>query len=311
MMRVRVWYVCCVPSAFGITPPAFAHVTTLPVTPDGIWLAWSFEFWVVAPMLLVHWLYGRGVLKLWRSAGWGRGIGYRQAACFLGGEVLLVIALVSPLDPLGATLQSAHMAQHGILAAFAPPLLLLGRPDAAFAWALGPRLASALAQVKARLAFLAAPLVAAALHAAALWLWHLPLLYEAALENDMLHRLEHLSFFATGLLLWSALLKGAQRITAAPAAIAAGLATLILSGFLAALLTFAPQPFYAWYDGRAQLWGLTPLEDQQLAGLLMWVPMSPAYLAASLAAAFVLITHTSPDRNLRTAHRRQFSELAF
>ena len=268
---------------------ALAHATTLPVPPQTLWQAWSFEPWVVIPLFAVHWLYGRGLSLLWGSAGRGRGISIAQAGCFLAGEAALFVALMSPLDALGSTLQAAHMTQHMLLIAVAPPLLLLGRPEAAFGWALGARGGRALARMRTELAWLAAPVVAAALHAAAIWAWHIPSLYHAALENDFVHWLEHIAFLSTGMLLWSVLLRGVKRPSHAPAAMAAGLATLLHSGFLAALFTFSPVLFYPWYDGRAQLWDLTPLTDQQLAGLIMWVPGMPVYLAVILLAARNLI----------------------
>jgi putative membrane protein len=275
--------------AFILPDAAHAHAVTLPVTPDTLWQNWSFDLWVVLPLLVSHWLYGRGVLRLWASAGLGRGISMVQAGCFLAGELALVAALLSPLDPLGSTLQSAHMTQHMILIALAPPLLLAGRPDAAFAWAIGPRGAQLIAQVKSALGWLARPFPATALHAAAIWGWHAPQVYHAALENDFVHWLEHLSFFGTGLLIWSVFLAGMRRRSMAPAAMAASFVTILHSGFLAALFTFSPRHFYPWYDGRAQLWGLTPLADQQLAGLIMWVPAMPLYLGVVLMAAHTLL----------------------
>jgi putative membrane protein len=268
---------------------ALAHATTLPVTPQTLWQNWSFEPWIVIPLFALHWLYGRGLSRLWASAGRGRGISVAQAGCFLAGEAAFVLALISPLDALGSTLQAAHMTQHMLLIAVAPPLLLMGRPEAAFGWALGAHGGRALARLRTELAFLAAPVAAAALHAAAIWAWHLPSLYHAALENDFVHWLEHIAFFSTGMLLWSVLLRGVKRPAHAPAAMAAGLATILHSGFLAALFTFSPVLFYPWYDGRAQLWDLTPLADQQLAGLIMWVPGMPVYLAVILLAARTLI----------------------
>lgn len=291
-MRAPGWPICLAACAAALPGQAFAHSTILPVTPHEVWQTWDFDWWIVLPLLLIHWLYGRGLRKLWSHAGMGRGIGYLQAASFLAGEVLLVIALISPLDPLGGTLQAAHMTQHTILIAFAPPLLLLGQPGVALAWALGPDWGARFARLRARFRFLAEPFTATALYAAAIWVWHTPVLYDLALRNDAIHWVEHMSFFATGLLFWSVMLRGARWPNGAPGAIAASLATIIHSGFLAALLTFSPVLFYSWYDGRSQLWGLTALEDQQLAGLIMWVPVMPPYLAACLAAAWCLITRS-------------------
>jgi putative membrane protein len=273
--------------------PASAH-GPVPVQPETLWLSWSLDPWVLVPLAVVHWLYGRGVLRLWAQAGRGRGVSRANVMSFAAGEAALVIALVSPLDALGGTLLTAHMAQHALLVAVAPPLLLLGRLGAAFAWALpgGGRkrlLASAAWRWAARLGrALARPLLAAALHGLALWLWHAPALFEAALEHPWLHALEHATFFGTALLFWRAVLDAGPLRRAGPA-LGAALATLVHGGLLAALITMAPHPFYGWYAGRSLLWGLDALEDQQLGGLLMWVPMGMIYLGACLGLAWRLI----------------------
>ena len=269
--------------------PAAAHGPA-PIQPDALWRAWSFDPLVIAPLLIAHWAYGRGVLRLWARAGRWRGIGRTQVLLFVLGELALVVALISPLDQLGGTLLSAHMAQHGLLVAVAPPLLLLGQPGAAFAWALPRgwskgRLAATAWQALARLGrALSRPLPAASLHGLALWAWHAPGLFDAALEREWLHTLEHVSFFGTGLLFWRAILD-TRSIRRIGPALGAAFATLMHGGLLGGLVTMAPVPLYSWYDGRAELWGLTPLEDQQLAGLLMWVPMGLVYFAACLLLA--------------------------
>jgi putative membrane protein len=259
-----------------------------------LWQAWSFDPLVVASLLIAHWAYGRGVLRLWARAGRWRGIGRRQVVSFAFGEMALVVALLSPLDQLGGTLLAAHMAQHGLLVAAAPPLLLLGQPGAAFAWALPAgwsrgSLAAAAWRPLARLERgLSRPLPAVILHGLALWGWHAPGLFNAAIEHEWLHRLEHAAFFGTGLLFWRALLNARSDRRIGPA-LGGAFVTLVHGGFLGALITLAPIPLYGWYIGRAELWGMTTLGDQQLAGLLMWVPMSVVYLGACLLLAGRLV----------------------
>jgi putative membrane protein len=186
------------------------------------------------------------------------------------------------------------MAQHGLLVAVAPPLLLMGRPGAAFAWALPTGwskggFAAAAWRPLARLGqVLSRPLPAAVLHGLALWVWHAPWLFDAALEREWLHRLEHASFFGTALLFWRSILGVRSGHRAGPA-LGASFATLIHGGLLGALITTAPYPLYAWYRGRTELWGLSRLADQQLAGVLMWAPMGMIYLAACLYLAHRLI----------------------
>ena len=273
--------------------PAAAH-GPVPVQPEALWLSWPLDPWVLVPLAVAHLLYGRGVLRLWAQAGRGRGVSRANVLSFAAGEIALVVALVSPLDALGGTLLTAHMAQHAVLVAVAPPLLLLGRPGAAFAWALpaGRRrrfLGSGAWRWAARLGrVLALPLPAAVLHGLALWLWHAPALFDAALEHPWLHALEHATFFGTALLFWRAVLDAGPARRIGPA-LGAAFGTLVHGGLLAALITMAPHPFYGWYAGRSLLWGLDTLDDQQLGGLLMWIPMGTVYLGACLGLAWRLI----------------------
>ena len=134
----------------------------------------------------------------------------------------------------------------------------------------------------------ARPLPAAALHALAIWIWHAPGPFQAALQNEALHDLEHASFFLTALLFWQSVIAASRSPSSLIAAIVATLVTLIQSGFLGALLTLSGRPLYPSYSG-SELWGLSPIEDQQLAGLVMWVPMGGIYLIAGLLLAARLI----------------------
>jgi cytochrome c oxidase assembly factor CtaG len=172
--------------------------------------------------------------------------------------------------------------------AVAAPLLVVARPLATMFWALpqgwrGPLGgATRLPALRALWRVLTNPLAATILHGAALWAWHLPALFNAALDSEALHWLQHVSFFGTGLFFWWAILNGRLRERGYGAAIFYLFATALHSGFLGILLTFAPAPLYAGQDAAAA-WGLTRLEDQQLAGLIMWVPAGLVYAAAALA----------------------------
>ncbi|HEV7253477.1 MAG TPA: cytochrome c oxidase assembly protein [Mesorhizobium sp.] len=217
-------------------------------------------------------------------------------ACFLCGQIVLSIALLSPLATSGG-LFTAHMIQHVLLVALAPPLLLLGRPELfgplglPRAWRVNFFRARAVRAGLAALRAAGRPLPAAVLHGAALWAWHAPALFEAAERSVWLHALEHFSFFATALLFWHGVVR-AKTPEAALAGAASALATLVHSGFLAALLVFSPAVLYPDATAGAPLWGLTPLEDQQLAGVVMWVPAGLVYLLAGLLlAARVIAPH--------------------
>ncbi len=223
------------------------------------------------------------------------------ALSFAGGLAALIVALISPLDSLGGTLLSAHMAQHGLLAGVAPPLLLMGRPGVAFVWGVSPifnlnPMTSGLWRTMTAVTHrLSSPLIATLLYGVMIWSWHAPSLFGAAVEYDWVHALQHGSFFVPALLFWRALLdaKSARR---AASAMLATFVTFMHTGLLGGLITMAPKAFYPAYFGRTEVWGVTALEDQQIAGLLMWVPLGLPYLAAGLVlVSRVLGTHLDTD----------------
>jgi putative membrane protein len=262
-----------------------------PLAPHDLWAAWSWEPLVVVPLVLSAWLYIRGVRALWFTSGRGRGIRHREAVAFASGWATLTLSLVSPLHRLGGVLFTAHMAQHELLMVVAAPLLVLGRPMIPFLWALPQawrRIAgswSASAVVSRTWKLITRPSVAWALHAVAIWVWHAPSLYQATLSSEMVHTLQHVSFFGTGLLFWWTVLRGAGVRLARPAAVIYLFTTAGHTSLLGALMTFSPRLWYPLYDATTVPWGLTPLEDQQLAGVIMWVPAGLSYLIAALALA--------------------------
>ena len=239
---------------------------------------WSFEPVVVTLLAVTALLYFGGVVRLWRAAGVGRGVGRLQVVAFATGWLALVVALVSPVDTLGGILFSAHMVQHELLMLAGAPMIVLGRPLIAMLWALPARWRSPAANwsqhegvVRAWRA-ITAPLVATVLHGLALWIWHLPSLYQATLRNDFIHSLQHTSFILTAALFWTSLIHGRYGRIGYGAGVAYVFITGIHSGALGALLTFAPALVYPIYGPITRQWGLDALEDQQLAGLIMWVP---------------------------------------
>lgn len=203
-------------------------------------------------------LYGRAVV---RRAPLRNG----NVAAFATGWSAIAVALLSPLDHAAASSFGFHMVQHQLLMIVAPPLLILGRPFTALAASL-PRAALRIAAWPLRIP----PLAAWGLHAAALWFWHVPRLFEAGLQSDGVHALQHASFFFCALLFWWTVFRRVRSGTAALFV----LTTMLHAGALAALLTFAPVPMYA--D--------TSLDEQQLGGLIMWVPAGYAMLLAALLA---------------------------
>ncbi len=269
--------------------PALAHAPAAAVPPQLAELSqWNLEPWLVGLLAAAAALYALGLARLWRHAGAARGIERWQALSFTGGWLALAAALVSPLDRLGAVLFSAHMVQHEVLMIVAAPLLVLGRPLAAWTWALQPRERRLAGRATRSGVFASAwhaitqPLAAWGLHALALWAWHAPQLFEAALHDEWVHVLQHASFFGTALLFWWAVLGPDPRSRGQGLAIALLFTTMLHTGALGALLSLAPTAWYPSYAASAAALGVDPIADQQLGGLLMWVPGSVAYLLAAL-----------------------------
>ena len=255
--------------------------------PHDLWSAWSFEPLVVITLITAGVLYSVGLRRLW-SRGAGVGIRRWEAAAFAGGWLMTVIALVSPLHALGGVLFSAHMTQHELLISICAPLLVIGRPLVPFLWGLPLSWRRKLgnwtrnAGVSSAWYALSLPAVAFTLHAAALWIWHLPGPYQATLTSEVAHSLQHASFLGTGLLFWWTVFKSRGSELGYGAAVFYLFGTALQTGALGALLTFAPGLWYPAYAATTGPWGLSPLEDQQLGGLIMWIPGSIPYVLGGL-----------------------------
>jgi putative membrane protein len=245
-----------------------------------IWTKWEFDPGVTVPLVLSAALYAIGSAK-------HMGITRLQQACFWTGWCSLVVALVSPLHPLGEVLFSAHMLQHEILMLISAPLLVASRPLVTFLWALPFEWRRTLGRssktraVRSSWLWLTAPLTAWWIHAIAIWGWHAPPLMEAALGSDLAHTAQHLSFFLSALLFWWALFYAHGR-RAYGSGVLYIFTTAVHTGILGALLTLAPRLWYPSYANTTQAWGLIPLQDQQIGGLIMWVPASVVYLIAGM-----------------------------
>lgn len=182
-----------------------------------------------------------------------RRLGARPAP-LLGGFAVLFLLFVSPLCALSSSLFAMRVTHHVALTALAAPLIAMALPRGGgrlTGWTIG--------------------------HAAIFWAWHTPAAYGFALASDSAYWLMQASLLGSAIGLWRAV-----RMASPPAAVGALLATMVQMGLLGALLTFAATPLYAWHAVTTQLWGLSPLEDQQLAGLIMWVPGAGLYLGAAL-----------------------------
>jgi cytochrome c oxidase assembly factor CtaG len=254
---------------------------------------WSAEPLVAANIALWLALYGRGVHRLWRLDGRARGISRGRAAAFGLGMLALALALLSPLDVLSSELAWVHMVQHMTLMVVAAPLLVLGRPGLAVFWALPAPWRKRLADARRRLtrrslaAWLWRPMGLWAIFALTLWIWHLPALYEAALRLSWVHDMQHLAFFGAGCLFWRVLADPLGRRWLPPLLGVIYLFTTSLHATLLGLfMALAPRPWYPTYAHRAPGWGLSAIADQQLAGLIMWMP---ACLVFAVAAVWLIV----------------------
>lgn len=264
---------------------AHAHVGDLDVS--NAWKAWSTEPNLVGPIVFLGWAYGVGWLRVRaRSPSTPR---KGDLGWFVAGWSALTLALISPIHPLGSVLFSVHMIQHELLMVVAAPLLVLGRTELYLLCAL-PATAGARATRLTRdfgLAYLwrgiNRPLVAWSLHAGALWAWHMPRWFEATLSSPWIHTAQHISFLGTAVIFWQAVFRSPKRRAAYGASILYLFTTGIHTGALGALLTFTTNVWYPVYAPTTPVWGLTPLEDQQLGGLIMWVPAGLIYVVAGLA----------------------------
>ncbi len=261
---------------------------------------------LVSSLAVLFGAYAAGVVRLWRTAGYGRGIRPFAALAFGGGWLALVVAVSPPVDEWSDRWLSAHMIQHELLMVIAAPLIALSAPAVALLWALptGTRRRMVESSLRPSFAFawtaVTSPLSAFLLHALALWVWHLPALYDYALEHEGVHVLQHICFFATAALFWWAIIHGRYGRIGYGVAVIYVFATTVHGGVLGALLALSPRVWYAQYlvnHGAA----LTPLEDQQLAGLLMWVPAGLIFVVGGLALFAAWLRQS--ERLSRSLHR--------
>ncbi|GAB4515335.1 MAG: cytochrome c oxidase assembly protein [Anaerolineae bacterium] len=238
------------------------------------WNAWSWNPIIGALLALAGWRYMDGVWRLWRRAGTGRGVRRWQVAAFWGGWIALFIALISPLETYSTASLAMHMIQHLLLMLIAPPLLVLGLPPRAVLGMIPMPWRHPLVRWWQRQTglrqlwhMLTETWVAWGVYALVLWGWHLPPLYQLAVENTLVHMLEHASFFGAAFLFWQGL--EAQL----GLGVLAIFTTAVHSSILGALMTFSTQIWYPVYGS---------LEDQQIAGLIMWMPGGIIFVIAGL-----------------------------
>jgi putative membrane protein len=250
---------------------------------------WTWEPVTIGLVLLSAVLYALGLLQLWRRAGVDRGIRVWEAAAFAAGLLSIGAALLSPLAWLSTILFSAHMTQHEILMLVSAPMLVFGRPLQAFLWAFRPARREQIARLTQRSSIAATwhaltdPAAVFLLHAAALWIWHIPPLYDAAIANEAVHAGQHASFLITAALFWWGMVHGRYGRISYGVGVLYVFLTALHSSVLGALLTVAPNVWYPPYVRTGAEWRVDALQDQQLAGLLMWVPSGVIFIVFGLA----------------------------
>lgn len=246
-----------------------------PPSPDALWTRWNLDPILIAALLTALLLYLAGAA---RSTGPGQDIPPWRRAAFVAGWATAALSLISPLCPLSVSLFSARVGQHMILSLAAAPLVMLGRPGTSLA-RLAPRAALRLAANRPLAAARGAAGSAMAF-GIALWVWHAPGPYDATFASPAVYWLMHLTVFAAALAVWNVLLDAS--VPSAVPSLAVGAVSTMQMTFLGAIITLTPRLLYAPHAVTPYAWGLTQAGDQQLGGLIMWVPGCSIFLAVTL-----------------------------
>jgi len=272
MMRLVRFF----PALLLLAPAAaWAHAGHPHPEPPG----WSFEPWAIVPLFLALVAYLIGLVRLWNRAGSSRPVVRRNATLFLLGWFMLAGAIASPLHEAGGRSFTMHMIEHELIMMVAAPLLALSRPLGVMIWALPLRArvaAGGLGRVRAIVPlwrWMIAPVPATVLQGIVIWAWHAPPLFNAALRHEGWHIVQHLCFLISALLFWWAMAFGRGGARGIGLSALCLFVTSFIGGALGALMTFSASPWYADYAAMGMTpYGLSPEQDQQLAGLIMWIP---------------------------------------
>ena len=245
--------------------------------------------WTLDPVLIVP----LGLALLIYLVGWARLAGRASTpvrpASFLAGWTILTLSLISPLHEAGERSFTMHMIEHELIMLGATLLLAASSAGGILAWGLPRRFRLALggswtSSLQALWRRLTEPVTATAVQGAIMWGWHAPFLFDRALDHSGWHIAQHAWFFASSLLFWWAMLHP-RRAGGYGVSAACLFATSLIGGALGALMSFSASPWYADYAAMGMTGiGLDPVADQQLAGLVMWIPGG---LVHGLAALFL------------------------
>jgi putative membrane protein len=273
----------------GARPAAGATIArildpVLSASPDASWSFVPGAIVVVAALTVVY-------VRRWREVD----ASVARLASFLGGMALALVALVSPVDRLAEQLFFVHMVQHLLLIDLAPILVLLGLTKVLLRPAT-----RRLMRLERAAGPLAHPVFAIALYVAVMWIWHIPAMYDAALEHPAIHVLEHLLFSLAGGLYWWHLLSPirSRKRLGGMGPVLYMVSTKVLVGLLGVGLAFAPHAIYDFYERQPGYWGLSPGTDQAIGGLIMATEQS-IVMGVALAYLFVRALEESNRDNER------------
>jgi putative membrane protein len=293
-MTRRLRIAACVLVVLAHAHAAAAHDEALATGPS------PWDLAVMALLAVGGAMYLAGTLKL---NGRGAHVRATERAAFWIGWVSMVAAVAPPMDAAAATSFSSHMAQHELLMLLGAPLMIVGRPILPWLWALPDSARSAAAgwfQIRALArawCWLTLPALAWAVHGAVVWLWHVPLFYEAALESEPVHAFQHATFVGTAVMFWWGLIYGRYGRAAYGASALFVFITMVHTGALGALFTLSASSFYPLYRERASAAGVEVVADQQLAGLYMWIPSGIVLTIFGLALMLAWLSES--DRRAR------------
>lgn len=279
-------------SALLFSSLAWAHGGAAAHAEPG-WTSWTWAPWIVANLAALSIVYGIGWRRMRERRARVLRVPRWHAFAFYVGVISAAVALLSPVDAYSDVLGWVHMVQHTLLMMVAAPLMVFGSPGYVCLWAVPQGawrgawrhrnlLSRALKSMR-----VARPLAIWATYALAIWILHLPALYEAALANEFLHDIQHLIFFFTSFVFW--------RVTFDPyfgrrLNPGAGILYLFVASMhamiLGALMALSPRVWYAAYEKTAPHFGISALEDQQIAGYIMWMPAGITFV---VVAAMLLV----------------------
>ena len=272
--------------------------------------SWELDPTIALSVALAAGLYGLGLRRIWRTAGRDAVVPGWRVAAFYCGLLAVVLALQSPIAVFSGLLFSMHMTQHLLLTLVAAPLIVVGLPLLPMLWALPLPTRRGLGRafavgtpLHAVAGWLTSLLPALLIHTGTILAWHLPPFYDASLRSDAVHYVQHAMFFGTALQFWWAVVQpvpGRRAMSHGKALLAIIATTIAQEKLLGGLLTFASGPIYQGYIEAPRVWGISVLQDQQIAGLIMAVA---GFMLLGLIFTIIFFAWSTHDA--REAARRE------